>query len=83
MLNSLTGCLIEDYYVTPHEMGYGAFVKFDHDFIGREALEEMQDRPHRRKVTFDWNGEDVAAYRAHVDAAVERLIETVPAAMMH
>ena len=32
---------IEDYYVTPYEMGYGPFVKFDHDFIGREALEKM------------------------------------------
>jgi vanillate/3-O-methylgallate O-demethylase len=51
---------IEDYYVTPYEIGYGPFVKFDHDFIGREALEKMKDKPHRRKVTFAWNGEDVA-----------------------
>ena len=51
---------IEDYYVTPHEMGYGSFVKFDHDFIGREALEKMEGRARRRKVTFEWNGEDVA-----------------------
>jgi vanillate/3-O-methylgallate O-demethylase len=53
---------IEDYYVTPHEMGYGSFIKFDHDFIGREALERMQgeNRTHRRKVTFEWNGEDVS-----------------------
>jgi vanillate/3-O-methylgallate O-demethylase len=51
---------IEDYYVTPHEMGYGSFVKFDHDFIGREALEKIQQRPQRRKVTFEWHGEDVA-----------------------
>jgi vanillate/3-O-methylgallate O-demethylase len=51
---------IEDYYVTPHEMGYGSFIKFDHDFIGREALEKMQGKSHRRKVTFEWNGEDVA-----------------------
>ena len=51
---------IEDYYVTPYEIGYGPFVKFDHDFIGREALEKIQDKPHRRKVTFAWNGEDVA-----------------------
>jgi len=50
---------IEDYYVTPHEMGYGSFVKFDHDFIGREALEKMQGQPQRKKVTFEWNGEDV------------------------
>ena len=35
-------------------------MKFDHDFVGREALEKMQDKPHRRKVTFAWNAEDVA-----------------------
>jgi vanillate/3-O-methylgallate O-demethylase len=51
---------IEDYYVTPYEIGYGPFVKFDHDFIGREALEKIKDKPHRRKVTFAWNGEDVS-----------------------
>jgi vanillate/3-O-methylgallate O-demethylase len=51
---------IEDYYVTPYEMGYGAFVKFDHDFIGRDALEKKAGQPHRRKVTFEWNGEDLA-----------------------
>ena len=26
---------IEDYYITPYELGYGTFTKFDHDFIGR------------------------------------------------
>src|SRR5262249_9128717 len=31
---------IEDYYVTPYQIGYGPFVKFDHDFIGRDALEK-------------------------------------------
>jgi vanillate/3-O-methylgallate O-demethylase len=51
---------IEDYYVTPYEIGYGPFVKFDHEFIGREALEKMAKEPSRRKVTFAWNGEDVA-----------------------
>ncbi|MDH4109163.1 MAG: aminomethyl transferase family protein [Gammaproteobacteria bacterium] len=51
---------IEDYYVTPYEIGYGPFVKFDHDFIGREALQKMANQPHRRKVTFAWNAEDVA-----------------------
>ena len=35
-------------------------------------------RPQRGLITRP-NGEDVTAYRAHVDAAVERLIETVPA----
>jgi vanillate/3-O-methylgallate O-demethylase len=52
---------IEDYYLDPHDLGYWGFVKFDHDFIGRDALEEMGDEPKRRKVTLAWNGEDVAA----------------------
>ncbi|HEY8518545.1 MAG TPA: aminomethyltransferase family protein [Gammaproteobacteria bacterium] len=51
---------IEDYYLTPWDLGYGPILKFDHDFIGREALEKMKDKPHRRKVTLAWNGEDVA-----------------------
>jgi len=50
---------IEDYYVTPYEMGYGDFVRFDHDFIGREALQKIADRQHRKKVTFAWNADDV------------------------
>lgn len=53
---------IEDYYLTPYELGYGPFVKFDHDFVGREALEHMVQsaRPQRKKVTFEWNGDDLA-----------------------
>jgi vanillate/3-O-methylgallate O-demethylase len=50
---------IEDYYTTPYELGYGPFVKFDHDFIGREALEKKSKQPSRRKVTFEWNAADV------------------------
>ncbi|WEX10398.1 aminomethyltransferase family protein [Chelativorans sp. AA-79] len=63
---------IEDYYVTPYEIGYGPFVKFDHDFIGREALEKIADRPHRRKVTFAWNADDVArVFRSMVEPGIE------------
>jgi vanillate/3-O-methylgallate O-demethylase len=52
---------IEDYYLTPYEIGYGPFVKFDHDFIGREALEKLNGgKSGRRKVTLAWNGDDVA-----------------------
>jgi vanillate/3-O-methylgallate O-demethylase len=53
---------IEDYYLTPHELGYGPFVKFDHDFVGREALERrlQENGPRRKKVTFEWNGADLA-----------------------
>lgn len=51
---------IEDYYLTPEELGYGTFVKFDHDFIGREALEGMNKDDQRKKVTLAWNAEDMA-----------------------
>jgi vanillate/3-O-methylgallate O-demethylase len=40
-------------------MGYGPFIKFDHDFVGRQALEKMAGKPHRKKVTFAWNADDV------------------------
>jgi vanillate/3-O-methylgallate O-demethylase len=57
---SFTSDDIADYYLTPHDLGYWPFVKFDHDFIGREALEAMADTPRRRKVTLAWDGDDVA-----------------------
>jgi vanillate/3-O-methylgallate O-demethylase len=50
---------IEDYYVNPWEMGYGTFVKFDHDFHGREALEKLDHAAQRKKVTLAWNSEDL------------------------
>jgi vanillate/3-O-methylgallate O-demethylase len=49
---------IEDYYLTPYELGYGSFVKFDHDFIGSDALKKIAGQPHRRKVTYAWNEGD-------------------------
>jgi vanillate/3-O-methylgallate O-demethylase len=51
---------IDDYYLTPYELGYGMSVKFDHEFVGRKALEKMAGNERRRKVTLAWNGEDVA-----------------------
>ena len=51
---------IEDYYLTPWDLGYGSFVKFDHDFTGREALETIAKNPKRKKVTLAWNGDDAA-----------------------
>lgn len=52
---------IEDYYTTPHDQGYGSVIKFDHDFIGRAALERLAQEAPRTKVTLAWNSEDVSA----------------------
>jgi len=62
-IGSLAGSLyspdITDYYVTPYDLGYGRIVSFDHDYVGREALEEIGRSPRRTKVTLVWNEEDV------------------------
>lgn len=51
---------IEDYYLTPWDLGVNHLLKFDHDFVGRGALQAMVDLPHRRKVTLVWNRDDLA-----------------------
>jgi vanillate/3-O-methylgallate O-demethylase len=51
---------ITDYYLNPYELGYGLFVKFDHDFVGRNAVEKMAGQPNRKKVTLVWNDKDLA-----------------------
>jgi syringate O-demethylase len=56
---SLASDKIEDYYLTPWDVGYGPIVKFDHDFIGRKALEKMAKGPHRQKVTLALDTDDV------------------------
>jgi len=61
--NALAGSFvsdnIEDYYLNPWELGYGSFVKFDHDFIGRDSLEKIVPAEQRKKVTLAWNAEDL------------------------
>jgi vanillate/3-O-methylgallate O-demethylase len=62
--NALAGSFvsgdIEDYYLNPWELGYGGHVKFDHDFVGRDALEAIDPQAQRKKVTLAWNAEDAA-----------------------
>jgi vanillate/3-O-methylgallate O-demethylase len=50
---------VEEFYLTPWDLDYGRVVKFDHEFIGRPALEKMATREHRTKVTLIWDKEDV------------------------
>ncbi|MEE6169691.1 MULTISPECIES: hypothetical protein [unclassified Mycolicibacterium] len=42
---------IEDYYTNPYELGYAKSISFNHDFIGREALEKAQHNTTRKRVT--------------------------------
>lgn len=46
-------------YVTPYDASWGSRVKFDHDFVGRAALEKIAQNPPKTMVTLEWNAEDV------------------------
>lgn len=51
---------IADYYVTPFELGYDFYIGWKKDdFIGKTALEGLKGKANRKRVTFEWNREDV------------------------
>lgn len=50
---------ISAWYRSPVELGWGRYAKFDHDFIGSEAVREELDNPRRVMRTLVWNAEDV------------------------
>jgi len=52
---------IEDYYVTPFELGYDFYIGWKSDFVGKDALARMKDATSRKKVTLEWNAEDLIA----------------------
>lgn len=64
----------EDYYATPWDLGYGHLIKFNHDFVGREALEAKVEQNHRKKVTLLWHPSDFLK-------VYERLVGDGPTAM--
>ena len=49
----------EAFYVTPFDIGWGYLVNFDHDFMGKAALEKLKESTHKQAVTLIWNTEDV------------------------
>jgi vanillate/3-O-methylgallate O-demethylase len=55
---------VSDWYRSPVELGWAKTIKFDHEFIGRAALEKEVAQPRRVMRTLVWNGDDVAAVYA-------------------
>lgn len=49
---------------SPYEMGWSSCVKFDHDFIGREALEKECNHVKKQIVTLDFDPEDMISLYA-------------------
>ena len=60
--NKLRGSMGENIkarYRNPVELGWAKLIRFDHDFIGRGALEKEIADPRRQMVTLVWNADDV------------------------
>ena len=75
---------IRDYYMSPIELGYGRLIDFDHDFVGKEALEAEIEDPAREKVTLQWDTEDVLGTFASIfeegvmEAKNAKLMDNLP-----
>ncbi len=50
---------IENAFVTPYDVNWDYLISYDHEFIGKSALEELAKNPPRRCVTLEWNADDV------------------------
>ncbi len=52
---------IDDYYVSPWEVGYDRVISLDHDFIGRDSLIATKNSVSRTKVTLEVPADEIAA----------------------
>ena len=78
---SFVSAEVEDYYQRPWDLGFGRLIKFDHDFIGRSALEALETEPHRRKVWLRWAANDVMrVYRSWLEPGERCKFMELPAA---
>ena len=62
MWSDLRGSMGKDInlrYRNPVELGWDKMIKFDHEFVGRAALEKEVANPRRKMVTLVWNVEDI------------------------
>ena len=62
MWSSLRGSMGPDInlrYRTVVELGWDKMVKFDHDFVGRAAIEAEIANPRRKMVSLEWNTDDI------------------------
>ncbi len=61
VLHGSVGDDLQSRFMTPYDTGMDFLIKFNHDFIGREALEKIASGEvgHRTVCTLEWNAEDV------------------------
>ena len=50
---------IENAFVTPFDVDWDYLINYEHEFIGKAALEELKKNPPRKVVTLEWDAGDV------------------------
>lgn len=50
---------VENAFVTPYDLKWDYLINFEHDFIGKEALQEIAKNPTKTCVTLEWNATDL------------------------
>ena len=50
---------VEDFYVTPYDLGYGSIVDLEHGFVGRDALKAAKNKPIQTKVSLEFDKSDL------------------------
>lgn len=72
---------IADYYRSPYELGYGRSISFNHDFLGRDALQQARRDVGRTKVTLVINSDDLRqAFGADPEYVLTRAYQRVEVA---
>jgi glycine cleavage system aminomethyltransferase T len=66
-------------YRNPVELGWARTIKFDHDFIGRAALEKLVAEPKRAMVTLVWYKDDMLEVCASQFETDEHYLPLTPA----
>ena len=64
-------------FVTPFDTGWENRINWDHDFVGKQALQEMAKAPRRTVVTLEWNADDIADVYASQFRGEEQPYESI------
>lgn len=49
----------ENAFVTPFDVSWEYLINYDHDFIGKTALQKIAEAPSKKCVTLEWNAKDI------------------------
>jgi len=50
---------VNDYLQSPVTLGWGKSIRFDHEFVGRKALEAEVAAPTKKRVTLEFDSQDI------------------------